>query len=637
VLLLFAISLADRYCKDDPAAWHGGINGRPLPRTAANSEEDFQLAWKWLKDCLNNHTKCPNGAIEAPLPTGSIDVGPPDGSTDPYLLDSDGRKGTYITLSHCWGGMVPLTTTTVTLEERKRSIPLTSLPRTFREAVIITRRFGIRYLWIDSLCILQDSPTDWENESAVMEDIYSFGFINIAARGALNAEGGCFMPREAEPPPCLLKYSSSDCSLTGSMYIRSPAFETERLQDAPLDKRGWVLQERLLSPRILYFGRQQLYWECAETTLRQDGKHCDVSTDALRLDLDFKASVIFDTAFRFSSGRPHAQIDQQSEQAEVTVRNLMQWYKVVRQYTRRNLTFHSDKLPAISGIAKVFQAKTGCAYIAGIWKEDLIAGIAWYLKQPSHEIISMALPSWSWARLEGEVSFRSLSTAEAKMQYSSCQLVSVTHRPAGGLNPYGDIADATLKVQGRLIQVRYKPPESSDDTFRFETSIFALDGRPIGRASFDTWASYPDSVAVFFCFLLYSDDYRAAALALELEKDHHEARCGGRGRSRLTRGCGRCKHLRKREGVDLTSDGTFCLVAPGATRVLRTANIGTVGRFASNWVRVAEACRGCVCVAISSTGHMASVGGLYSVSARWRTTYLDTQQKPMSRSTEHLG
>lgn len=418
---------------------------------------------------------------------------------------------------------MPIKTTVATLEQRKQSIPLASLPKTFRDAVIITRRFGIQYIWIDSLCILQDSAADWERESAVMGDIYGFGLINIAARGAVNAEGGCFISREAEPPPCRLKYLSSDCSTTGSMYIRSPAFQTERLQNAPLDKRGWVLQERLLSPRNLHFGRQQLYWECAETALRQDGKHCDVTNDAWRVNLDFKSSVIFDTSFPFSSEQLHAENDRQPEKAEVIARNFLQWYKVVRQYTRLELTFQSDKLPAISGIAKTFQAATGCTYIAGIWREDLIAGIAWSLAKPSHEIISRTLPSWSWARLKGEVSFRSLTFVGVKEMVGSCELVDVAYRSTEGLNPYGDIVNARVRVTSRLIQVRYYPPLSSDGMTWSERSIFAIDGREIGRISFDASSSNPNVVSIFFCLLLYDDEYRPAALALEQDRNHREA------------------------------------------------------------------------------------------------------------------
>ena len=521
MLLIFAIPLTDGHYEDDPAACHGGISGRQLPQTPGDSEEDFKLACKWLNDCLSNHILCPKSSIEISLPRRIIDVGPPDGTVEPCLLESDQRKGLYITLSHCWGGKVPLTTRTDTLEQRKRSILLTSLPKTFRDAVVITRKLGIRYLWIDSLCILQDSATDWAIESAAMGDIYGSGLLNIAARGAVNAQKGCFISREAEPLPCVLKYCSFDGSIAGSMYIRSPAFQTERLQDAPLDQRGWILQERLLSARILYFGCQQMYWECAESTLRQDGKHCDVLTDGLREDLDFKASLHFDASSQSSSKLPEASNDQECEHAEVAAKTFLQWYKVVRQYTRRNLTFESDKLPAISGIAKSFQAKTGCTYIAGIWKEDLIAGIAWCLSQPSDEIISRTLPSWSWARVKGEVHFWSNKRGQVALLDGSCELDCVAYKPAGELCPYGDVVDTKLQVRGRLIQVRYRPPEPPDNNFL--SSIFALDSRPIGRISFDSLDFNPDSPAYFFCLLLHGGDHYAAALALQLEEDHNEA------------------------------------------------------------------------------------------------------------------
>ena len=93
---------------DDPAAWHGEIDGRPLPLSAGNSGEDFKLAQKWLQGCLHSHATCPKSNPETPLPTRIIDVGPSNALTEPYLLHSNGKRGLYIALSHCWGGKVPL-------------------------------------------------------------------------------------------------------------------------------------------------------------------------------------------------------------------------------------------------------------------------------------------------------------------------------------------------------------------------------------------------------------------------------------------------------------------------------------------------------------------------------------------------
>lgn len=508
---------SDAYTSDvgDPAAWHGGIDGRPLPLSAGDSEDDFKLAQTWLEDCLNNHATCSKPDARTPLPTRIIDVGAPDEPIEPYLFQSNGRRGLYVALSHCWGGRVPLTTTIATLEERTRAIPLQSLPKTFREAVSVTRRLGIRYLWIDSLCILQDSKVDWEKESAVMGDIYASSFLTIAARGSVNSAGGLFIQREPEPPPCRLRYECTKHSLSGSMYIRSPVFQPERLRDTPLDTRGWVLQERLLSPRILYYGQQQLYWECAEVTLRQDGKAPDVATDDLRAGVDLKQALDFNSPLPFANNPIFLREYRASDltQFEKGAR-LLQWYNVVCEYTIRHLTYQSDKLPAITGIAKAFQRRTGYTYLAGLWKEDLITGILWYVVEPSDEIISPALPSWTWARLKGHVRFWSFVRGPPlRAVDGSCEVVQVTHTLACGYNPYGDITDAELQVRGRVIEVTYRPSLFPDE--EFPTTVFSRGGVPVGRIIFDQRLPEFRDMHPFFCLLVHGGDSHAVALALE--------------------------------------------------------------------------------------------------------------------------
>jgi len=474
---------------DDPAAWHGKIEGRPLPLSSGNSEEDFKLATKWLQGCLQNHATCSKPNQETTLPTRVIDVGPSNGSTEPYLLHSNGRRGLYIALSHSWGGYVSLTTTVGTLHERTRSIPCESLPKTFREAVIVTRQLGIRYLWIDSLCIVQDSKDDWEKESAVMGDIYALSFLTIAARGAENSTSGLFIEREPEPSSCCLKYECAEHSLSGFMYVRSPAFQLERLRDTPLDTRGWVLQERLLSPRILCYGRHQLYWECGESAFRQDGKAADVTNDGLRHGFNFKQDLSFNGPLLFSNNPVFLRDYQPSDLPQFETRaRLLQWYNVVTEYTSRHLTYQSDKLPAISGVAKAFRKITGYTYLAGIWKEDLIAGIAWRVATPSNDLISPILPSWTWARLKGEIRFWGQRPGlPLAMIDGSCELIQVARNLAGGHNPYGDIRDAELRIRGRLIEVTYRASQKPVD--EFPSTIFSTNGVPIGRIHFDLQSS----------------------------------------------------------------------------------------------------------------------------------------------------
>ncbi|PMD38806.1 HET-domain-containing protein [Hyaloscypha variabilis F] len=445
---------------DDPAAWHGGVRGRQLPKTAGDSDEDFELAKQWLNDCLCGHDDCrkPNPR-ETRLPTRVLDIGPGDGSEEPYLLETNGMHGLYIALSHCWGGQVPLTTTSCTVLERKKSTPMSLLPQTFRDAVFISRKLGVRYLWIDSLCIIQDSKTDWEKESAVMGDVYGRSHLTIAARGAANAEIGCFIPRKEEPPACCLEYKNADGSIRGQMFVRNPAFEIERIDRSPLDERGWVLQERILSPRILYYGSQQLYWECTSATIRQDGKDRDVHNDGLRPG-GFKED--WDPARVTKPKFATPEDEQLSEMSGVSVEALERtrhWYLIADHYTRRKLTFDSDRLPAIAGVAKEFHRKTSYAYVAGLWKEDLITGLLWYRSSAysAHDApTSSELPTWSWARFSGTISFWSYTgTALLYVLDTDCELLDISYDSTANLYNYGEISNARIQIKGRYRRIGY--------------------------------------------------------------------------------------------------------------------------------------------------------------------------------------
>src|SRR5437762_6223654 len=139
---------------------HVGI-GRPVSRELSD-DDCVELARRWITECQESHPRCRQSRSN-PLPTRVIDVR--SEGKDPRLVETLGGAGQYATLSHCWGKVPLLTTTLATLDDRLRDIPLNLLPQTFRDAVLLTRKFKLQYLWIDSLCIIQDSRSDWEIES----------------------------------------------------------------------------------------------------------------------------------------------------------------------------------------------------------------------------------------------------------------------------------------------------------------------------------------------------------------------------------------------------------------------------------------------------------------------------------------
>ena len=437
-----------------------------------------------------------------PLPRRVLDVGGPDNSVESHLVEnSDKAFCQYLTLSHCWGGKVPITTTTETLPSQLQHIPLSSLPRTFKEAVDITKNLGFRYLWIDSLCILQDSKDDWEEQSVLMCDIYSNALLNIAARGAPDATFGCFIGRSQDPPACRIPYSVQECPHEGWMYIRSPAYKHERLRETPLDQRGWVVQERALSSRIIHFGAEQLYWECKEVTKRQDGNDDDMGTNDLRAFHDFKSDMRIDRKFfaggLLSPGSPQ----------------FRKWYLMAEEYTKRHLTYDSDMLPAISGLAKVFHTMSGCTYVAGIRKEYIVLGLSWYTgrrsRRANEALPNADVPSWSWAKQKGPT-YNHASAPWMLAEYIRCKLVNL-HFDVVSKNSYGNVRDAKATLEGHVFQVLYNPRVEHG---RYLLSdICTTDGEALGEISIDP-GELLETGRIIHCLLLYDSDLISWALAL---------------------------------------------------------------------------------------------------------------------------
>jgi hypothetical protein len=262
---------------------------RKLPTIPADTASELSLKWakETLDHCLTAHPSC--GSKDPPfLPTRILSI--EDGSGGEFhirLLQTRDEKAYYACLSHCWGGLKPLVTKSGNIASRMVGISWNAIPKTFQEAVMTTRELGLRYLWIDSLCIIQDDDDDWMKESANMSSIYANSYITIAATKSWNGLGGCF----STASPYLQDYQLSESQLH-SGGGRSSVHVRERIthigdQDAvaPLLSRGWVCQERLLSPRVLHFCDRELVWECKEYS----GCQCSCFNPQIRIKEEFAA------------------------------------------------------------------------------------------------------------------------------------------------------------------------------------------------------------------------------------------------------------------------------------------------------------------------------------------------------------
>lgn len=378
-------------------AFSPGLFGRPSSTSTA-SEEALSTAVRWLQDCANNHLACNRHGPEYSYPTRLIDVFVRSGFEDRVRLIISAEHdlhGHYITLSHCWGAAKFLKLHKNNLETLKDGIHIQELELTFQHAVEVTRRLGFKYLWIDSLCILQqkDDLEDWLRQSRLMTQVYSNAYLNLSATSSEGPTEGLFRERN----PRLLHQAElevlSDTSISGcaaGTYTLIQGYEWSRWwTDAPLHKRAWVLQERLLARRVLHFTDRELIWECHEHD----------ATESFPNGLA-----------KYENGlRNFKNLDPYSHKRRETFHGIRYedipyelWKRVQEEYSRCLLTDPNDRVIALSGIAKVFRSMMQDQYVVGMWRKHLASALLWHTtvlspaERRSAKKGPKNVPSFSW-------------------------------------------------------------------------------------------------------------------------------------------------------------------------------------------------------------------------------------------------
>lgn len=318
--------------------------------------------WTWLAQCMSecrdHHRACNVRDENRRLPTRLIDVGT-GASASPRLVISETLpmypQIEYIALSHKWGAERFTVLSSDNFEAFQMYIPLDELPKTFRDAIHCARQFNIRYLWIDSLCILQDCPEDWQAEAPTMHSVYSNSYLNIAASEAENPTEGLHPQKRAHlEQPFHFCFEVGE----GQQIMKCHYDNWDDLAGlVPLSQRGWVLQERLASPRTIHF-MSTIVWECRESRASQ------ASPALCRLVPE-----------KIWQGRNlHS-----NRSGSFSI-----WDETVEVYSQCHLTKPEDKLVAISGLARIMQTFTKCDYLAGMWRADLAKAMLWAPHQSSH-------------------------------------------------------------------------------------------------------------------------------------------------------------------------------------------------------------------------------------------------------------
>lgn len=350
--------------------------------------------------------------------------------------------GRYTTVSHRWGPTEQLRLTRHTYPRLADGLPLKSLPQLLQDAIFVSLELGIRYIWIDLLCIYQDEDNraDWHHESTLMNQVYSNTFCNISAGNANGCLESLFGPRDTGvflPQVIELKIGHhGDETQLFRVYDRS--YWHRSVSRALVNTRAWVLQERFLSPRVLQFDTHQVLWECLEKSATE--------TCPRRIpdQLVGRDHLIFKSLLPVIQTAPNP--DNKFLAADI-------WTCLVKEYTACNLTVPGDKLIAISGIAKHIAALVEDDYVAGMWRRTLEGELLWQVTQSglpgkTSRPAQYRAPSWSWASIDGSILPGWSNTVYSLIRVEEAHLEYLTG------DVFGAVTRGWLRLRGPLRQLR---------------------------------------------------------------------------------------------------------------------------------------------------------------------------------------
>ncbi|ROW17528.1 hypothetical protein VPNG_00894 [Cytospora leucostoma] len=416
---------------------------RAIPTSAVSTRAvtgDVSFYRRCADICDSSHTRCHVKRIDR-LPTRLLHVeAVPDGTgagtahrvqlVSAENLPADAK---YAALSYCWGEQHGLRLTESNYQDLTADIPYGQLPATIQDSVAVTTALGLQYIWVDALCIVQDSPGDWSREASKMCDVYQGCSVALAASGAPGSGDGLFAVRDP--------LRQVPCRLLGTMHARS----WNSLVESPwaLETRGWAIQEQLLPARSVRFG-SYLVWECRELIMNEfwvEERPEPKAQPYNGLPIELYPLVL----------EPR-----RSDPVNLSgVRDL--WYRILTRYSRTSLSVKGDKLVAIAGLGSAFERRTGWRLVHGLWEPFIIQDLLWRRSDGGHCDPTGLRPSWSWASQHGDLSFSTYFVLIVRTYVAECV----------GIRPFGNsraelISPAAMELNGVMCRTREaeKPHES---------------------------------------------------------------------------------------------------------------------------------------------------------------------------------
>jgi hypothetical protein len=441
---------------DDPAVTITSC----LPDADPLSPQNLLLLKRWLGDCASRQHKyrhCPNMMpVRTKLPTRVVYVGTDDGQDPPRLYSGNGNIAGYTALTYCWGGFQTHQTEKNRIKRYMRALPVERLPKSLRDAILLTRALGIQYIWIDSLCIIQDCNEDKDREMARMANIYKNAIFTIAAARAESCDDGFLGVQEMRAGLLRISIKLPMNCLNGA--IGSVLLYLTRTQigheNTPIDKRAWSYQEQLLSRRVISFFDDSIEWRCPSRHLSDDMLARKESGATDPVFLDEKTALSERTSHM---GRLLCLHSERKRKFPKHLANLSTvWWTAVREYTMGSLSNPDDRLPAIGGIASEFHDLSGDVYVAGLWMSNLIRDLQWsvykQLEEPSNDTGNRDLkydtPTWTWASTHECTIWKYSEWYE--LDSDRVKIIDCKANPVSALAPFGSVNGGELRIRAPL-------------------------------------------------------------------------------------------------------------------------------------------------------------------------------------------
>ena len=463
---------------DNSAAEH--VSGRTI-NTDTGCQKTYEKIRKWLVTCKGEHKSCYlNESIDGvERPALVLDVSLSLERTDiiklQFTKDLKGAPLIYAALSYCWGTVQPNALIDLNLESYLAGIQLSSLPKSLRDAVVVTRKLDIQYLWVDSLCIIQNSEEDKIHEIARMESIYSNAYVTISASCAIDCNAGFLGVQNPAKKSFTVPFRCNNgevgqvsLSALGPSQKTSYAIPTE-----PIHSRAWTFQESFFSRRMIIYSKHQLFWVCGETWGKDGGR--------------ISREEYFSRELSSRSLREPKTDD---------------WVDIICEYSSRGVTNASDKLPALSSIAAYFAKRTNDVYLAGLWRSKLLHELCWEPSRNEFLVGGAAhiqlnrpkayrAPSWSFMSVEGKVFFQEEKNLnfQPKRNLLPFEVLEYNVTLASVKAPFGKVESASLKVRGYMAKTRIPATSPAPCDYLLRLPMLVTNKRGefnTGHLSFDT-------------------------------------------------------------------------------------------------------------------------------------------------------